>query len=156
MRLIKDPDNFVSLAVSGPDGQSISLFLGRDEVTRLNAADKDKIYEIRYLYSEDRSENGSVNQLGELESIRDDHDLLIDHSRCRLHGDAMVRRPVHIAYGLPSRSFLESMNRDFPNAAIQLGGCVISPDSPTEAPSYVCPKCEAARQAWAPPKKTDE
>ena len=61
----------------------------------------------------------------------------------------MTRRLVPIEYGLPMSAFLSAANKKFPNAAFQMGGCCVSDLSPTEAPDYVCPVCEAAYQAWS-------
>ena len=131
-------------------GETVCLFLEPAEATQLKATDKHQVFEIRYWYSEDRSDYGSVYPRGALESIRDGQAVIVDRTRCQLHDQVMTRRPVHISYGLPMREFMEALNHDFPNAAVQLGGCVIMNDSPRETPAYVCPVCDAAYQAWKP------
>jgi hypothetical protein len=141
---------YADLELTGTDGKSLSLFLNRDEVALLKAADHRQAFEIRYWYYEETHGDSAPIGTAEVESIRDGQTLIIDHTRCRLHNQVMTRRLVRISYGLPMREYLEALYRDFPNAAVQMGGCVVSPDSPKETPAYVCPVCDAAYQAWKP------
>jgi len=149
-------------ALSVPDvsGKIVSLFLTDDEVALLKTADRRQAFEIRYWYHE---ADYGLEGLGfseprgevDLESVRDGETVLIDRSRCRLHNQAMTRRPVRIRYGLPMREFTEALYHDFPNAAVKLGGCVIGNYSPKETPDYVCPVCDVAYQTWRPAFEKD-
>lgn len=146
---------YTEFEVTGANGKPVLLFLNQDEAARLKAADRRQAFEIRYGYHD---ADYGLDGLGfsgprgeaDLESIRDGETVIIDRTRCRLHNQVMSRSLVRISYGLPMREFGEALWRDFPNAAVQLGGCVISNDSPKETPAYVCPVCDAAYQAWKP------
>lgn len=145
-----------SLSVPGASGKPVSLFLNADETSRLKAADRRQAIEVRYWYHEADYRSGSLgfgDVIGEadLESVRDGETVIIDRTRCRLHNQVMTRRLVPISYGLPMRKFIEAIYNEFPHPATQLGGCVISNDSPSETPAYVCPACDTAYQAWTPP-----
>lgn len=143
------------LSVPGIGGTTVSLFLTQDEAALLKAADRSQVFEVRYWYHEADYRSGSLgfgDVIGEadLESVRDGETVIIDRTRCRLHNQAMTRSLARISYGLPMREYVEAHYHDFPNAAVKLGGCVITNTSPRETPAYVCPVCDAACQAWKP------
>ena len=143
------------LSVLGGDGTTVSLFLTRDEAALLKAADHRQAFEIRYWYHEADYGFDALGFSGprgeaDLESVRNGETVIIDRTRCRLHNQVMTRRLVRINYGLPMRKFVEALYHDFPNAAVQLGGCVISNYSPRETPAYVCTVCDVAYQTWTP------
>lgn len=144
-----------ALSVPGTNGQPVSLFLTDDEAALLKAANRSQSFEVRYWYHEADSGFGVMPGQADLESVRDAETVIIDRSRCRLHNEVMTRRPVRISYGLPNREFVEAMHHNFPNAAIQLGGCVITGFSPKDSPAYVCPVCDVAYQTWRPASDKD-
>lgn len=141
---------YEKLTVPSGSGKPTTLFLNRDEAARLKAADRRQAFEIRYWYHEAYYGFGGTVGEADVESIRDGETVIIDRTRCRLHNQVMSRRLVHISYGLPMREFAEALYQNFPNAAVQLGGCVINDHSPRDTPAYVCPVCDVAYQTWRP------
>lgn len=138
-----------NLNVPQPKQQSFSLFIPSEAMPKLEKLDKNQPFEVRYWYHEQSFFDDVMIGGGELVSIRDASGTILDLSRCELHTVDMIRRPVPIIHGLPMREFLEARNRDFPHPASILGGCVVDEGSPKKIPHYVCPKCEAAAEAWS-------
>lgn len=138
-----------TFSVPGASGKPVSLFLTADEAALLGPMDHRQILEVRYWYHEADYGFGETGE-AELESIRAGDTMILDRTRCRMHNQVMTRRAVRISYGLPRREFVEALHHDFPNAAIQLGGCVVTNFSAKETPAYVCAVCDVAYQTWWP------
>lgn len=60
---------------------------------------------------------------------------------CHIHGCELLRAVTPIRYGYPNEDDLD-MDRENPyHGQFDLGGCVITPDSPLTTKSWVCPVC---------------
>ena len=87
-----------------------------------------------------------------VESVRDD---VVHHSNvCEIHHLRMSPQLVPILYGLPTQDsvYLRELNvraQQFPHrSGPELGGCVVSSESPRQAEVWVCTKCDAAWKQW--------
>jgi len=81
---------------------------------------------------------------------------------CEVHHIKMTRAEVPISYGLPfvdanALARYAASTNAFPHARkYVLGGCCVSPDSPTNVIVYICPECRKAANEWEANHKKSE
>ena len=87
-----------------------------------------------------------------VESIRDD--VVQQSDVCEIHHLRMRPELVPVLYGLPTQDsvYLRELSvraQQFPHrSGPELGGCVVSSESPRQAKVWVCAKCDAAWKQW--------
>lgn len=61
---------------------------------------------------------------------------------CHIHGCELVAAIVPIRYGYPIMDESWDLERENPHHGLhELGGCLVTPESPVTRKSWVCPVC---------------